>query len=402
ETFLTGFAEGNINGNETVDRALERIKTTAQSQLIENIKVSMSSNTRSEMYSNSVNGNYIEDESLYNATEKSSAAEIVGMKVESYYDKKSKMVYAFVYANKHELLGFYKAKLSSDVMQLEGILQTAKNLEVNKEKAKARQQLPAIQPLLVKIHASQELLIAIDTKIAAEDLQQAKVKQMLDDLAQIQARLDVKYEILEKFQNRLTTNITQIDGFLKTATELENSGEKPKARQQCEMAKNALVTVRTIQDSMVMVEPKITSNELQTAKTEQFHNEITQMSARLAQAVLVFIKSNEDLFGAKVNIVANKLKSELAVNGCSFIDDETKADLKFKINVSTRESSSNGNIVFCFVDVSYELYDAHKQKVVFSDEIAEKGGSTSQDKAARKAMENAVNKIINKISIYIK
>jgi hypothetical protein len=402
QTFLTGFAEGNMNGDEMLDRAIERIKTVAQSALLENIRVSMKSNTRSEMNSISSNGNYNEYESLLNSTEKSTNAEIVGMKVESYFDKKTKFVYAFAYVNKHELIGFYKAKLSSDIVQVEGILQTAKNLEANKEKDKARQQCTAIKPILNKISSSQELLISIDPKIAIEDLQQAKIKQLLDDFAQIQARLDIKYELLEKYQNRLTTSMTQIEGLLQTAKDLENSGEKPKARQQCETAKNILVTVRSIQDSMVMVEPKIASNELQTAKTEQFHNEITQMSARLAQAVLVFVESDEDLFGEKVNIVAHKLKSELAVNGCSFIDEAEKADLKFKINVSTRTSSSSENVVFCFVDVSYELYDTHKQKVVFSDEIAEKGGSTSQDKAARKAMESAVNKIINKISTYLK
>jgi hypothetical protein len=193
-----------------------------------------------------------------------------------------------------------------------------------------------------------------------------------------------------------------VEGLLQTAQDLVNNSEKPKARQQCEMAKPLFDKIRLIQDSLSAISPDISTEDLQQKKVEQLYNTLTQMSAQLAQAVLVYVESSEDLFGEKVNIVANKLKAEMAVSGCSFIDDAAKADFKLTIHAKAREGSKTENIVFCFADVAVELYDTHKQKTVYSDELAEKGGSTSQDKASRKAMENAVAKIINKISNWIK
>jgi hypothetical protein len=310
EIFITGFAEGNINSGETAEKAVERIKTTAQNNLLESVRLNMQSHTQSSMDAVSSNNRYEETETFSNQTSKSVAAEITGMKVESYFDKTTNYIYAFAYVNKHELIGYYKSNLLMNVSQIEGLLQTANDLEVNGEKAKARRQCEAATPLFDKVRLAQDMLTAIDAKITAEDLQQKSV--------------------------------------------------------------------------------------------EQLYNTLAQMSARLAQAVLIYVENSEDLFGEKVNIIANKLKAEMAVSGCSFTEDIEKTDFKLTINAKTREGSAFNDIVFCYVDVAVELYDMHKQKTVYSDELSEKGGSSSHEKAARKAMENAVVKIINKISSWIK
>jgi hypothetical protein len=309
DVYLTGFAQGNINADESMENAIERIKTTAQNTLLESIRLNMQSRTHSATDAFSSNNHYEETETFSNQTLKSVAAEITGMKVESYFDKKTNHVYAFAYVNKDELIGYYKSNLSMNIGQIEGILQTANDLEANNEKAKARQQCNEVIGLFDKIRYVQDLLIAIDASSSNENLQ--------------------------------------------------------------------------------------------IKKTELLYNKLTQMSARLAQAVLVYVENDEDLFEQKVNIIANKLKAEMAESGCSFIEDAKKADFKLTIHARTREGSVSNNLVFCYVDVTVELYDIHKQKAVYSDELSEKGGSNTQDKAARKAMENTVSKIINKISSWI-
>jgi hypothetical protein len=125
------------------------------------------------------------------------------------------------------------------------------------------------------------------------------------------------------------------------------------------------------------------------------------MQAQLAQAVYVYITSNEYLFDTKVNIVANQLKAEMAKRGCSFVEDPKKADFKISIKVSTRHASDRGNFVFCYADTQVELYDIRKQKVVYSDEIAQKGGDISHEKAARKAMSDVVKIITEKLKPWI-
>mgnify|MGYP003445354511 FL=1 len=94
--------------------------------------------------------------------------------------------------------------------------------------------------------------------------------------------------------------------------------------------------------------------------------------------------------------------TQMSVSGCGFTDDESQADFKLTLKASTRESSATESIVFCYADVSYDLYDENKQKSVYSDDISEKGGSISKEKASRKAMENAANKIMESIAPWLK
>ena len=309
-TFLTGYAEGNINAGENYENAVSRIKITAQTALLENIRVSMKSNTRSEMGSVSSNSGYDEYEAFTSKSEKSAAAEITGMKTESYFNKATNYIYAFAYANKYEIIGYHKANLSLHLQQVEGTLKTVESLVANGEKSKARKECEAAMPLFEKIHYIQNLLTA------------------LEGTANIEA--------------------------------------------------------------------------LKVNETGELYSHFLQMQAQLEQGIYVYVESKEDLFGENVNILTNKLKAELAVNGCSFVDDAEKADFRLQIHATTRASSSEGNIVFCYADVAVELYDYHKQKAVFNDELAVKGGSSSQDKAGRKAIENAVNQISIKIINWIK
>ncbi|MDR0605796.1 MAG: DUF4136 domain-containing protein [Bacteroidales bacterium] len=308
--FLTGYAEGNINTNENTEKAVERIKTIAQSNLIENLRVTMKSNTQSSINAVSSGNNYYETEMFGNQTSKEAHAEITGMKVESYIDKKTNYVYAFAYANRYEIIGFHKSNLSVKILQIESSFKTADDLIESGEKAKARKQIESVKPLLESVRYSQYMLIALDPNLTIEDLQQRK--------------------------------------------------------------------------------------------TEQLQDEFTLTLASLAQGIYIFMENDENMFGQEVDIVSNKLKSELAVKGCAFVDNSEKADFLLRIKASTRESSASETIVFCYADVVIELFDTHKQKTVYSDELSEKGGSSSREKAARKAMENAVVKISDKISSWIK
>jgi hypothetical protein len=308
-TFYTGFVSYELQGN-VLQNVTEQATTEAQADLVKKIRMQISSKTQSRLSAISENGQYNESEIFLNQSETEANAEVVGIKTATYFDSKTNIVYAFAYANKYELIGYYKSNLSLNVNQIDLLLQTAQNLETNREKAKARKQLEMAQPLFSKVVYAQDMLTAIDGNATPDDLQQTKIKMLYAD--------------------------------------------------------------------------------------------VTQMLARLAQAVYVYVESNENLFGQRVDIVANKLKAELAVNGCSFVENSGQADFLLEINVATRMTSNDGETVFCYADTQVKLYDTHKQKTVYSDEIAQKGGSNTKDKAGRKAMENVVTQIITKIINWIK
>jgi hypothetical protein len=305
-TYYTGFAYGKVAVDKPLQEVTQQMKTEAQAELSQKIRMKITSRMQNERRAVSADGQYRESENFISLSATESSTEVAGVKTESYYNAKTRTVYAFASVSRHELGSYYGNSIAMNLAQAEGLLQTAQDLEAAGERAKARRQGEAVKPLLVKIRAAQDMLVAIDANI--------------------------------------------------------------------------------------------TPNDLQQARTEALYNRLAQL---LAQDIPVYVESNENLFGTKVNIVANQLKAELAKSGCSFVDNAERADLKLRINVSTRHSSSSGGFVFCYADVQVELYDVRKQQVVYSDEIAQKGGGISQDGAARTAMTEAVQVILEKLKTWV-
>jgi len=311
-TYITGFAMGDIRSSELLGQATERIKTEAQGVLSKNIRVKINDKSRAGITSISSNDpkQYKEIEEFSKEVITTSDAEVVGIKVESYYDKKEGIIYAFAYANRYELAGYYKANI--------GIL------------------------------------------------------------------------------------VKQAESALHTAMQLEESSEKAKASKQCEEAMSILAQVRYAQDLLMAINAA-DSESLQQDKSETLRNAIIQMQAQLTQGVYVYVESREEIFGKTSNIIANKLKAILAVNGCSFVDDPAHADLKFTLSATTRKiGNKDGAVKFCYADVVVNLYSNFKQTIVFNDEFAKKGGSTNYEAAGRKAMESAVAVIAEKVMPWIK
>ena len=308
--FFTGYIEGNVRTGETEEDAKKRLLKDAQGLLSEKIRMTIKSQTVSQTISTTTNQTERFDAVFASNVQTASDVEIAGMRSEPpYYDKATGIVHAFVYVSRFELIGYHKGNIAVNIAQIEGLLQTAQDLETAGEKAKARQQCEAATPLLAKVRSAQDLLTAIDANNTAADLQQAK--------------------------------------------------------------------------------------------TEALYNRLAQMLARLAQAVLVYMESAESNFSKPTTVVANKLKSTLAVKGCSFTDNSAQADFRLKIEAATRLHGEEHGFNVCFADVAINLFDVHKNKSVFLDEFSQKGISTSQESAGRKALEDAAPVIANKISQWI-
>ena len=232
--YITGFAQDGKNKNETIADATERIKDLARANLTESILASVQS--VSDSYSQSILQGDSESikETFKSQTKVSTDMKINGIKVESYI--KNDIIYGFAYANKFEIIGYYKANLN----------------------------------MLVQ----------------------------------------------------------QIEGFINTATELENSNEKKKAKDEFNKALPIFTEVKEAQGILSAVDKDISEDDLKMQQTMKLYNEIVQANARLAQGIMVYLVTDEDLFGEKINTIENGLKAILAVNECSFVTDENKADWK--------------------------------------------------------------------------
>ncbi|MDR2841137.1 MAG: hypothetical protein LBV75_07785, partial [Paludibacter sp.] len=189
--FYTGFATGNIRSGENKEKASERLRKEAQAYCLEAIRVNVSSTVSDysksikQMATNTEASEKIE--AIFESSVKTEAtAEIIGLKVETHAAADG-MLYAFAFANKYELIGYYTASLSMNMQQLESIVSTATQFENNSEKPKAKKQYEEAIPLLVKVEQSQNMLIAIDPNASIQRDKSAKYRS---EIIQALARLE--------------------------------------------------------------------------------------------------------------------------------------------------------------------------------------------------------------------
>jgi hypothetical protein len=154
--YLTGFA---MNEGKETPLFIKTLKAGAKSELIEGIIVSVQS--AKQLHKSERHGEVSED---YTATTSSFAdADVNGLKIEYYYDNETRTGYAFAYANKSEVKGYYKANISFLIQKVETAMSNATQAE-QENKGKARKMYEEIRPFFKDLDFAQSLLIAIEGK----------------------------------------------------------------------------------------------------------------------------------------------------------------------------------------------------------------------------------------------
>jgi len=210
-----------------------------------------------------------------------------------------------------------------------------------------------------------------------------------------------KTELSGYYKAQIHMLLQQTESILETASRLEELHEKESARKECGTALPLFGKIRYAQALLLAVDASA-QEALCQERTELLYDRATQLSARLAQGIYVWIESDESLFGVPCDIVASKLKALLAENGCSFVRQADEADRTIHIRTSVASSSEKDGVVYCFAETSFHVYDTHKQKILFADRLSVKGGSLSREKAGRGALYETVPKIMEEIKPWIK
>jgi hypothetical protein len=188
-TYITGFAADNLLPTETLAQATARLKTAALGTLSENIRIMVSKKTHSETISTAHSGTYSETERFWQGSITSSDAELVGVHVETHFDRAKKTLYAFAYANKRELIAYYAATIAGDVPQIEGLVKAAARLEAQGEKARARTQYKEAAGVLAKTAQAQALLMALGAASSGGVLPPEGWQALREEVTQALARL---------------------------------------------------------------------------------------------------------------------------------------------------------------------------------------------------------------------
>jgi hypothetical protein len=186
--FITGFAQDEKNSTETLAEATERLKDLARTNLSESILASVKSVSDNYIQSITEDGDETFTEKFQYETQITTDLEINGIRVETY--TKDNVVYGFAYANKYEIIGYYKANLNMFVQQIEGFISTAKELEEQREKVKAKTEYNKTLPIFTEVTEAQGILSAVDKNITEDDLKMGKTMKLYNEVVQANARLE--------------------------------------------------------------------------------------------------------------------------------------------------------------------------------------------------------------------
>jgi hypothetical protein len=185
ETYYTGFAEIQLTQGETQEKALGRAKQKAIGELSDRVRVMVSSNKTSVDVS--IGGSNIEEQifSQFSSIIKTgSQTEVVGSKVEAYYDSQRRTAYAFAHVSRAELTGYYQKQISFWLNKVDGVLKTAGELAEKGYKMKARKQCESIVEAFARVAYAQDLLTAVDENADDNILQQSRSERLRNTLIQ--------------------------------------------------------------------------------------------------------------------------------------------------------------------------------------------------------------------------
>lgn len=222
--YLVGYSSDNKLKNENVADAIERVNKFAKAYVAESIITTIESfslnNTQSVSKGKSESFSNVFESSIKSETK----ADIAGIKVESYFDKEKKMVYAFAYVNKYELKGYYKSQLTLINQQIKNHITIGQEYFDKSEKPKAKNEFLKTVPLFAKIEYAQRLLAAISSSTEEEEY-------FIQDLTT--SKLKVNEALLKLEQGIYVFISCSAEFFEINYTALENQLKSELAKNNC-------------------------------------------------------------------------------------------------------------------------------------------------------------------------
>jgi hypothetical protein len=185
ETYYTGFAQVSVTASEGQEKALNRAKQAALSELSDRVRVLV--NSQKTSVSMSIKGSNIEEQirsQFVSNIETASQTEVVGSNLKTHYDREKGEAYALAFVSKAELANYYHKQISLYLNKVDGALQTAGELAEKGYKGRARAACESVVDALASVAYAQDLLTAIEENADDNSLQQSRSERLRNTLVQ--------------------------------------------------------------------------------------------------------------------------------------------------------------------------------------------------------------------------
>ena len=191
--YFTGIVVDNVQRNENVGTALERVKAAARVEALQTIRVHVQNETTSNTHSESIET--IDDwaetvrETLDSKTTTIVDLDIPGLQVEAWKDPNSNEIAAFAYIKKATLSRQMDKQVTAGLTRIETVLDNVDQFVSGGQKVQARDAIQKAIPFFQEVEQAQRILIVADPLSDAESLQLEETKALLQRYTRLVAEL---------------------------------------------------------------------------------------------------------------------------------------------------------------------------------------------------------------------
>ncbi len=197
--YFVGFAEGQKQGNESLEAAMSRMKDAARVEALSTIRVHVKNTTVNHAVSQTLRtmeGTFRQSMRDFKSdTETSVDMEIPGLKIEAWQNPQNGNIAAFAYVKKSTLIRQLEKRITVCLTKIETSLDQIEQLASNGQKLQARDLASKTLPRFAEVDEAQKLLAAVNENADEESLQLQETRnlqhRLIDFVAQLKNGLNV-------------------------------------------------------------------------------------------------------------------------------------------------------------------------------------------------------------------
>lgn len=172
-----------------------------------------------------------------------------------------------------------------------------------------------------------------------------------------------KNMLCRQMNKQITVGLTRIETIIENAEKLIANGQKLQARESIYKAMPLFREVEQAQRILIAIDPSSDEENLQLKETKRLSQHYISLVAQLKNSINIYLDFSADLFGKNYCPLKEQVIKELSKNGCTFVNDSTKADWLLKLSVHAEQDEGRSNIDedFVTIDVSGTIFNMNKQ-----------------------------------------
>jgi len=294
--FSIGYAEGEVPPGKLRQDITEEVVQRARGNLVNSISGQTTGISKSGMSATTENRRYSESEYFTQEFTTESKAKTVGMETKSYYDTKTKTVYAFAYVKNEQLIEYYKKEIPSRISR---VITSIKGLEnrSNMSEDKAIDEYKKILERIKDIRNDQRVLNAV----AAKSNKKVDDYLLAYEVSKWQGRANDELDWWEKSKStkQQSENIRQLKNSIKSEVarvekamaEAKSEDSKAKAIKKYEEILSKLKYIEDTQSRLRKADKNASDEDLQWAKVADLHSEAISRKKALERIPTDFLVS---------------------------------------------------------------------------------------------------------------